>query len=80
MQLEDPKEPKAEPPTTTEPAPMHCLEDPVFEFEKKQEEEQPDQASSRYPATSTVQQSASEALEKARNRFDKFWGGGASDA
>ncbi|XP_016836694.1 RNA polymerase II degradation factor 1 isoform X3 [Nasonia vitripennis] len=58
----------------------HCLEEPVFEFESKTKMEGSDAGTASQPAAATAavpqEQHATDLLEKARNRFDKFWGSG----
>ncbi|OXU19241.1 hypothetical protein TSAR_016640 [Trichomalopsis sarcophagae] len=53
----------------------HCLEEPIFEFESKIKMEGSDAGTASQPAA-PQEQHATDLLEKARNRFDKFWGSG----
>lgn len=52
-----------------------CLDDPVFEFESKAKKDTT-AASTSSSAAPQEQLASSDLLEKARNRFDKFWGSG----
>ena len=78
---------------------LHCLEDPVFEFEHSKIDNSSTSIASTLPASSqlggyhvleateapiasthsSTNPGASDVLEKARNRFDKFWGKGTDD-
>ncbi|XP_011503180.1 PREDICTED: AF4/FMR2 family member 4 [Ceratosolen solmsi marchali] len=59
---------------------MRCPDKPMFEFELKNNKDMLEMTTSMTPSAVAPQppqdQLASDLLEKARNRFDKFWGSG----